>query len=238
MKPVRLLLLGAAACALLVIAAVVVAFNSSFQTWAARRVLAKQPGLQATLGSVSAGLGRVELRNFRAEVNGAILTLPALDADLPLVSAGLKDKVLVTRLVAKGWTLDLSKMAKLTKLALPSTQGVVRAEREFSLFPSALAADTAAAASQVFQGVFSQLHLPVDFALDGVSLEGEVILPAARGHARVTLTGGGLGAGQDGKFDLTAGAALTSPAVSTLEARATLTATMDTQRSFSRLGVK
>ena len=127
MKPVRLLLLGAAAFVLLVIAAVVVAFNSGFQTWAARRALAAQPALHATLGSVSAGLGRVELKNVRAESRGAVLTLPALEAELSLISAGLRNKVFVTRLVAKGWTLDLTKAVGLTQLAAPSTGRVSRA---------------------------------------------------------------------------------------------------------------
>lgn len=238
MKPVRLLLLGAAAFVLLVIAAVVVAFNSGFQTWAARRALAAQPALHATLGSVSAGLSRVELKNVRAESRGAVLTLPALEAELSLISAGLRNKVLVTRLVAKGWTLDLTKATSLVQFAAPTAGRVSRANAEFSLLPSALAADATAAATQVFQGVFSQLQLPVDLALDGVALEGEVILPGARGHLHLTLNGGGFAAGHEGKFDLAASAALTSTAVSTLDAHATFVATMDTPRSFTRLGVK
>ena len=247
MKLVRVLLFAAAAFVLLLVAAVVVAFNSSFQTWVARRALASRPALHTTIGSVAAGLSHVEVKNLRVESHGAVLTLPALEAELPLISAGLRDKVIVTRLVAKGWTLDLTKAANLVQIFEKSSTlgGAVSPPRKavsqnFSLLSSALAADASvsAATAQIFQGVFARLQLPVDLALDGVALEGEVLLPGARGHARFTLTGGGLSAGHEGKFDLAANAALTATAVSTLDGHATFAATMDTPRSFTRLAVK
>ena len=58
------------------------------------------PVLAADL--VAAGLGQVVLKDMRVESRGAVLTVPSLEADLPLVSAGLSKRVLVTRLVAKG----------------------------------------------------------------------------------------------------------------------------------------
>ena len=116
---------------------------------------------------------------MRVESRGAVLTVPSLEADLPLVSAGLSKRVLVTRLVAKGWTLDLSKASTLAEFfAHSSDPKVARVEPEFSLLPSVIAAETTAATAQVFQGVFSQLQLPVDLALDGLALDGELILGA------------------------------------------------------------
>ncbi|HWA87773.1 MAG TPA: hypothetical protein VG710_16200, partial [Opitutus sp.] len=89
MKPVRVLafVLGGLAVLLLVAGAVV--FNSSFQTWAARRALAQQPGLRGSIGSVSAGLSRVEVEQLRLETQGAVLTAPAIEVRLPLMSAAL-----------------------------------------------------------------------------------------------------------------------------------------------------
>ena len=218
--------------------AVFVARNPRVQTWAARRVLATHPEIGATLGSVSAGLGRVEIKNLRVEAHGAVLTLPAIEADLPLVSAGLWHRVTVTRLVAKGWTLDLTKAARVGQsLDQPRLRAALAAV-DFSLLSAARAAEpSGATAAQIFQGVFAQLALPVDLSLDGVDLEGEVILPAARGHARLSFTGGGLGAGREGRFELVATAALTSTTVSTLETHAAFTAAMDGSRNFTRLGV-
>lgn len=219
-KAVRLVLIGVAALAALLLLAVVVAFNSSFQTWAARKALAKNPAIHATIGGVAAGLKHVEMKDVRFEQNGAILTLPALAADLPLISAAMSQKVNVSRLVAKGWTLDLSKTAP----AAPASASV----------PAA----AATAASQAFAGVFGGLQLPVDLSLDGLELEGEVILPANGGRAKLTLTGGGLGAGREGRFNLAGDATLTDEKVNKLTLTSALTAAMDTPRTFTKLSAK
>src|ERR1043165_1948890 len=105
-KAVRLVLIGAAALAALLLLLLAVVFNASFQTWAARKALAKNPAIHATLGRVDAGLKHVEVKEVRVEQNGAVVTLPDLVADLPLLSAATSQKVNVSRLVAKGWTLD------------------------------------------------------------------------------------------------------------------------------------
>lgn len=244
MKPFRLFLYFSAAVFVLLVMAVGVAFTSGFQTWAARKVLADEPALHATLGRVSAGLGRVNLESVSVEPNGAVLTLPALTAELPLLSAALSKKVTITKLVAKGWTLDLTKAKPAAPSAPTKTPPAPRARLSsgFSLLPSAYAADSAAAATvSVFQGVFSQLKLPVDLSLDGVELEGDVLLPAvpdapaARVHVRIA--GGGLAAGREGRFALDLAVAFTGEnlPVDTLTVHATLVAAMDTPRTFTRL---
>jgi hypothetical protein len=245
MKPFRLLLIGAAVLVALLVAVVVVAFSSRFQTWAARRALAARPELHATLGSVSAGLGRVEITGLRLELRGAVLTLPAFSADLPLLSAGFRNKLLITRLAAKGWTLDLTKAQVPVALAAATVSSPV--VRDFSFLSAAYAADPVAATAatgKLFQGVFAQLQLPVDLALEGVDVAGDIILPAISGRPpgrlRVTLTGGGLASGRTGKFALAldAEAGATGVTVDSLAVQATLVAAMDTPRTFARLGAK
>ena len=73
----RLLLLGTVVLAVLLLTAAGLAFNSGFQTWAARRALAGRPGLEVSLGQLSAGLGRVRVDRVRVTQSGAVLTLPA-----------------------------------------------------------------------------------------------------------------------------------------------------------------
>lgn len=238
MKILRLLLLAVTALAVLLAAAAFLALNSRVQTWAARRVLAAQAEPQVTVGSVAAGLHAVAVRDLRAEFRGAVLSLPSLEADLPLASAGLSERVLVTRLVARGWTLDLSHASRLSELLrAPPAAKVARSRGEFSPLPTALAADVTPVVAEIFQGIFSRITLPVDLALDGVVLEGEIILPAARGQARVTLRGGGLAAGREGRFELMATTVLTDATVSTLDSHAVLRVAMDTPRTLSKLDV-
>ncbi|HTO05253.1 MAG TPA: hypothetical protein VL069_16200, partial [Opitutus sp.] len=242
MKPARVLVvtLGVLAVGLLIVG--LLAFNSSVQTWAARRALAERPDLNATLGSISVGLQRVEIRALQAESNGAVLTLPSLDAVLPVIAAGLQNRVEIKSLVAKGWTLDLTRAEDLKTVALRSSrarenQASTRTPRGFSLVSTAHAAEAAKAAEPLFRGVFASLQLPVDLSLDGAELEGEVLLPdldgSGIGRVQVKLTGGGLGSGLEGNFVLDA--AGTKADGGSLTLQSTLNATMDTPRTFTRL---
>lgn len=243
MKLGRVILVAALGLVLVLALAVGAAFNSRVQTWAARKALAGQPGLALTLGRVAAGLHHVDVENVRFAQSGAVLTLPSAHVELPLVAAA-REQVEVRRLVARGWTLDLSRLEQ-TPAVVPAAPPT--ASRGFSLVSSAYAdtppAPAAAVAKvpAVFAGIFDYLKLPVDLALDGVDLAGEVILPVVANRpparAKVTITGGGLGVGKAGKFDYVA--VVTSDgadaAVRELTIRGTLGVVMDTPRAISRL---
>ena len=237
MNRFRLPLIIAGVVFALVVLAVAVVFNASFQTWAARKAIASQPGLRLTVGKVSAGMNRVDVSALQFEQDGAVLTVPAIEAELPLVSAAVGKNVAVSRLVARGWTLDLSKAggSKVERLVAkpPSSDGASTKR----VVDNALHPHTSAAA-QAFAGIFTQLQLPVDVSVDGVDLEGEVILPDARGRTKVTIKGGGLGAKRQGKFDLVANANLVDPQVNAVELRGELVAAMDTPRTFTGLSAK
>lgn len=226
MKLLRILLLLAALFVGLGALALALVFNSSFQTWAARKVLAQQPGAEVSLQRVSAGLQRVQVEQVRVALPEGVLTLPSLEVHLPVLDAALREKVAVSRLVAKGWTLDLTKAAG-GKARAPT--GVESA---------------AAAVAIAFQGIFKQLQLPVDLSLDGVELEGDIIFPDAAsggtGRARVTLQGGRLGVLSEGVFNfaVVAGRSAGDQPVNALNVRGTLQVGMDTARAFSRLALK
>lgn len=239
MKVVRVLLFSAAVVLALLAVAVAVAFTSGFQTWAARKALASQPGLTASVGRVNAGLGDVRIEQFHLTQSGATLTLPSLDAELPVLSAAGR-KVQVKRLVAKGWTIDLTSPAAGEAVGSP---GASRNPLPAEAGAASPAPAPAQAAAAVFQGVFSRLKLPVDLAVDSVELEGEIILPVAAGQpparVHVTLTGGQLGAGREGRFTFSATTVLAPTApVNALNASGTLVAAMDTPRTFSRLAAQ
>lgn len=232
MKFVRFLLLGAAVLVGLLAVLVAVAFTSSFQTWAARKAIARQAEARITVERVSAGLRRVQVAQVQVEQPGLALTLPAAEVEIGLLDAALHDQVAVTRLVAKGWTLDLTKpVAAGTEAPLPAAAG-----------DPATAAATAVVT--VFRGVFDQLKLPVDLALDGVELDGDVIFPTApgqpAGRAKVSLRGGQLASNREGMFTFSAQIALSGPdaPVTSLNVRGSLNAAMDTPRTLTRAVMK
>jgi hypothetical protein len=220
MKLLRWLLIGIGVLAGLMAVVVGTAFMPGVQTWAAHRALA---GRNIDVGRVAVGLNRVEVDNVQVNRPGMALTLPSAEVDLSLLSAAGK-KVSIEKLVAKGWTIDLTAPGGKSKF----TQ---------------TAASPAVATAAAFQGIFQQLHLPVDLVVDAVELSGDIIFsadpkqPPSRAH--VTLTGGGLTAGQDGKFDfeIDTSMASSSVAVRTLVVHGTITATLDTPRTFSHLGL-
>lgn len=241
MKTSRKLSVTVAALAAVCVVMVLLVLAAPVQTWAVRRVLAGQPGLAASVARVDVGLRHIKVEQLQLTHAGAVLTLPRLEADLPLLAAAWRERVDISRLLARGWTLDLTRYDGTLAVAPRNDAPPVT---PFSFVSTAHAATALPAVPVAFQGVFAQLNLPVDLTMDGVSLAGEVILPAAKGRApvrmQVTLVGGGLGAGQEGAFNLTARLEedARAPNARILEVRGDLAAIMDTPRTFSRLAMK
>lgn len=232
MKVFRRLLVVAGVAALALGALVAVAFNSGVQTWALRRTLAKSPDLRASLGSVSAGVREVDLRDLEYRDGAAVLSVPRVYAEVPLLPAGLHRQVRIAKLEASGWTLDLSRVSP-PPSAAQTAAGAANGQGQ----PGAAVLPPATEAVKAFAGVFAHLGLPVDLTLDGLALDGVVILPEGRGRVHVNIKGGGLGTGREGIFTVTATAALSAAEVSRVDLKATVSGTMDSPRTFTRLGL-
>jgi hypothetical protein len=215
MKILRLLLTLLGTLLGLAVLLVLVAIAPAVQTWAAQHELADRPGLKGSLGSLSAGFGEVNVEDLHLESNGAVLTLPSLQAKLPLTTVVLGRKLQVRSLVASGWTLDLSQ--------------------------SQASADTAAPkdAILILGSLLRPWNLPFDSSLEDVELEGDVLLPAASGgggkRMHLRITGGGMGAGREGSFTVESSGDLPGAAESTVDIHGTLAIAMDSPRTFSRM---
>lgn len=212
-KPLRLLIIGLAAMAILLLVVVALAFTPGVQTWAARKFAPATDALTVGIGRVDAGLGGARVENVRVVQPGLLLTIPSAEVVVGVVDAA-GGKVEVKRLVAKGWILDLT---------VPVAAG--------SRTPDAGAAKPSGPVA--FDGLFKLIRLPFDLAVDGVDLSGEVILP--EGRAQVAITGGGIAAGKDGKFTLTSDF---KSGASTLAVRGEVGARMSGPRSFDRFTVE
>ncbi|MDF3056022.1 MAG: hypothetical protein K0R17_237 [Rariglobus sp.] len=228
MKPLRLLLIGLAAFALLLVVIVALAFNPGVQTWAARKLAPSTPELTVGIGQVDAGLHQTRVENIRVVQPGLVLTIPSAEIEAGVLDAA-GGKIEVKRLVAKGWILDLT----VPPAPAPVSPGVGPSNPPASGSPSASRPSPEATAREAFNGLFTLLELPFDLAVDGVDLAGEIILP--EGRAPVTITGGGIAAGKDGTFAL--GADFKGTDASALVVRGTLAARMNTPRTFDRLEI-
>lgn len=242
MKPLRAWGLAVGGLAVLLLAGGTMLHSPRFQTWATRRWLAAHPGLHGTIGAVKAGFSSVTLQDARFESDGAVLTLPSVEVELPVI-ATVFHRASVHRLVAKNWTLDLSHArnvsATLERVAgLLPRRPVASTSHGFSLLPSAYAAEPGLAPA--FRGIIGRCVLPFDLALGRVELEGEIVLPKIAGHGPVHLTtelhGGGLAEKEEGNFALDLAGARGDGSSITLHT--TVAAAMDTPRTFTRLATR
>ena len=226
-RVVSILLVIGVACAVFLAS---LSTYSGFQTWAVRRALSHHPGLGASVGSVAAESGAVRIRALRLERNGAVLDIPSLDSDLPVVQAVLWRRVAIQRLVAKGWVLDLTKAD--------------RAAGGAAVAGAAGAGAAAAQAAMAFHGIFANVALPFDLSAEDVELEGDVIVPRPQSAAaaplsvHVVFSGGGLAAGKSGHFTFSASAASAGQPVKSIAVSGTLDAAMGTARTFTRAAAR
>jgi hypothetical protein len=222
-------------CLATVAVVALIALTPPFQTWFARMEYLDRPDLKASVGSVSAVFGRLEVEDAKFEYGRAVLTLPSLRARLPLIKAMWRKQLFVGTLVAKDWILDLSRLSDEPDVEVEVTSGGGSA----AVTPAAPAPEKAAA--WAFAGILSGRSLPFEASLDGVDLDGEVIVAPFPGkppvHVHVTVTGGGMAAGRDGTFVIDASPvsddAPSQPASPSAHCR--LVVAMDSPRSVGRL---
>jgi len=111
MKTLRLVLWTFGGLVLLTGMLAAVASIPGIQTWYARRLLAQNPSLGASLGSVSAGPGRVTIRDLRLHRGGIEFRVSLIEAELPVWRAVFRREFPVRRLLATGLTVDLSNLS-------------------------------------------------------------------------------------------------------------------------------
>ncbi len=238
MKFIRFFLTALATAAALLILLVAAAFAPPVQTWFARMELLDQPGMQGSLGSLSARFGKLEVEDLKLQFGGRILTLPSMEIRMPLMRAARHRQVLIQSIVAKGWTLDLSA----TSQAEVDTQGPDAGSGPQATGAAAVAPEKQAAAA--FGGVLTGRTLPFDGSLDGVDLDGDVVLAAMPGGAptriHVTVTGGGMAEGREGAFSIEASriADDANPGAPPEAAQCRLVVSMDSPRSFDRVEMR
>ncbi len=204
------------------------AFSPPVQTYAAQRFLASASGPGSSVRHLSAGLNRISLSGLRLELDGAVLVVPTAEAELAVLSAGLGRGIHVRRLVAKGWTLDLTRRGP---AGSPAAGAGARG-------PSAPWAARAAGS------LLAAFNVPSNLSVDGVDLEGIVIFPdeggQPMGRAQVEAVGGGLASGRSGRFLCSVSATLNdaSAPVSALAVRGALSASMDPSGTFTRADIR
>ena len=235
-----------AQCLVLVLALAVVlvaiALFPNAQTWTVQWILGRQSGAQISVDSLWARFGKVEVADLTVKAGDAVLTMPSIEARLPITSALLNRRVFIRSLVAKGWTLDLSHLT-----ALKVAGGQAASVSEAAGSPAALAGAAVVSAETMvrfFRATLKQVAFPCDVSLDGVELEGDVIVPSPGSdgprRVHVVVKGGGMAAGREGVFAIHAtGDYLDAvPSVVALTADGNLALAMNSARTIRRVEFK
>ncbi|MBL9212727.1 MAG: hypothetical protein JNL92_19860 [Opitutaceae bacterium] len=232
MKGLKILAVVVGGVAVLVAVAVVLAFNSSFQTWAVRKAAAGQPGLTLEVGQVSAGMSGADITGFKVVKDGMIISAKSVNAKFSAWDLITSDQINLESLVVTDLDVDVRSAAAASAPArAPAPAGAPgatptptptatpsNAPRPAQSAPAATPTPRPAAPASEkkapFAGLFEAAKLPVDLRVGNVSVKGRAHLPQAQTVA-FELKVAGIGAGQTGKVewaidfaDATAGADL------------------------------
>lgn len=218
---------------------VAVAFAPVVQTWLAQMWLDRQASVHGSVEAFSAHFGKLEAHNLNLKFHGAQLALPSLQAELPLTTAFVKRRFLMRRLVAKGWTLNLSGQESRWERAArhPKNEGAAAALSQAGAVPAQTVA-------RVFRGILSSWSLPCDVSLDGADLEGDVVLPAPVGtvptRVHVVIKGGGMAPGHEGSFSFDASSGIIDASLDEIAVtdHGRLAVAMASPRTLGRIEVK
>ena len=175
-KILRRILIGVVLTVVLAGLLVGLAFVPAVQTWYAQSKLDAREDVHGTVGSLSAGLHRVELADLHLEIGAVVIDVPSLQASLPVTSAAWKHDVRIGSLVAKGWTIDLSRTLEPEKVPAQPTPAVEPAKAAGTA-AGAPATATASAetpevqqALKILRSIVGGQALPCDLSLDGVEV--------------------------------------------------------------------
>jgi len=179
-KFLRLLLNCLVLALALVAVLVALAFAPGGANWVAQAMLARQPALQGSLGSLSARFGRLDVSELQLKTDGAVLTMPSLEAELPLTTA-LWDR----KLPLRGWWRKAGRLTCARYLRRTGRQNrlINACCRRGPAAPAPVEAVSAQDVARIFRGTLSRLALPCDVSLDGADLEGDVVVAAPVGSA-------------------------------------------------------
>ncbi len=197
-----------------------VAMVPAVQRWFLLRQLAAVPHLQVDTQSVVAGLDRITLVGLRVTHQHKTARLDRLEADYSLWALLARDELRLGRVETRGLFLDLSR----------SSPG--QAQAGVAAGPAAL------------PGILGRVELPWALYLDGLSIEGTGLLPAAPGRPAIetkfSVVGGRIAPGREGEIKVSATLRDPSPGahVPGLRAQANLLLEQGGTRQFHRLELR
>jgi hypothetical protein len=217
------------------------AFIPGVQTWYAQSKLDAQPEVHGTVGSMSVGLGHMDFTDLHLETAAAVIDVPSLHATLPVKAAVWDGKIQLQSLVAKGWTIDLSRPVEKPRAPAPAPAAPVTKKSPAAEPPVSAEAAAVQEALKTLRSILGGRALPYDLSLEGVELEGDVVLALPTREAiriHLVIKGGGLAAAHEGFFAVDADAANPWPGISQAGVHGQVRMAASSPRRLNRFALK
>ena len=239
MKIVRALLIVFGVAIVATALATAAAFVPAVQRWALLRIAAGRPGTSLRVERLAVRPGSINVHRLQLVRPGLRVTLDDVAAGFSLWEAVAHRRLVVRDLRITGLQVDLTNPPQAGGGAFAGTPPPL---------PSSPSTATASPATDTppepaFAGILNHLQPPFEIVVASCHAEAEIILPGTAGrparHLRVILTGGHFAPGRQAQFDFEAaihGQDSSTP-VDQIEGRGVLTATLDRQSRFERIGV-
>jgi hypothetical protein len=197
MKPLKIVFIVLGGLFGLGLLLVIVGLIPAVQTWAVRKAVADQPGIEIEFGQLSAGFSAAKLSDVRVTQDGTVLSLKSVDVQYSAWDYLTKGQLIVNRLNVAGVEIDLRHAGPVPANALESKPGSPSAGAG-----TAASSGAALGASSPFAGLLNAAELPVHMMLAQLSAEGKTLLPEGR-EVLFDVQGGDIGSGRTGTLKWT-----------------------------------
>lgn len=233
MKPLKIVLIVLGALVGLSVLLVVIGLIPAVQSWAVRKAVADQPGLEITFGDLAAGFSTATLGDVRVTQDGATIRVKSVDMQYSAWDYVTSGKVNVSRLAVAGVEIDLRQAtgeATTAPRVAPGQPGAKVSAGSTNV--------TIATATAPFEGLLKAAQLPVDLVLAQLSAQGKTLLPEGR-EVSFDLKGSDLATGRTGtvKWTTIYHDPVAESAVQSVHNEGTMTIRLATDRKVERVEI-
>lgn len=234
MKSFKIVLVVFAGLLGLVVLLLAIGLVPSVQTWAVRRAVADQPGMEIRLGQVAAGFSSARLDDVKIAQPGAVVRVKSVEVHYSAWDYLTKHLVNVESLTIDGLEIDLrsSASAPVAASSTATTNPTVSGASQPATPVGAVAT------SPSFDGLLRAAQLPLDLILTHLTAQGRALLPDGR-DAVFTVEGSDLATGRTGTVTWTATYQdpAAAAAVQSVQNEGSVAVRLTTDRRVERVGV-
>lgn len=218
MKALKIVLGIVVALVIIVAVLVGIALIPAVQTWAVRKAVANQPGLQVGIGRVAAGFSGADLTNVHIVRNGMVINATHAVARYSAWDYLAHRQINVDDLTVQGLVVD-------TRGAKPAATAPATTTAQPSRPPAARSGGSPAAPRPQFNGLLTDARLPYDVRIAHFSVPGRLLL-ANDQTVVFELNGSDIATGRQGTVDWKVDVTNTQPGVALRGIHSTGTATV------------